>query len=246
MRIASTAHTRVKRVRNWLFMAGILILIAIVLIAIGMLMLVVPFVIPTNPQFGTYQFIRSACIVAGLIIGLAGVATLIRALTFRTENFPALQVGDILKQTLDERYTYIRNFNRREIGYIDAMLVGPPGVLVCRILDREGVFYNEAAKWMEQDGPNWKTMSWSPTREVVDDIKALSKNLQENQFNDVPVYGIIIFVKPSPILEFSLSNPSVPVVYKESIIPALRTNYFAENRLTESLSARIVNHLLTN
>jgi hypothetical protein len=120
-------------------------------VAIGVLLFVVPFSAPSNPGYGTYLFIRGAVVVFGILIILVAAGMALRALTWKTDNDLALVTGRFLEQYLNDRYTFIRNISKREIGYVDAVLVGPPGVLVFRILDTRGVFANEGPNWLKQN-----------------------------------------------------------------------------------------------
>src|SRR5262249_51183545 len=84
----------------------------------------------------------------GVIVVIVGFGFLIRGQTYRIENNLALMVAEVLARELDASYTFIRNVNRRPLGYIDAVLVGPPGALVFRITDQNGIFLNEGADWL--------------------------------------------------------------------------------------------------
>ena len=132
----------------------------------------------------------------GIVVIIIAIIIGIRALTRRKENDLALLTGDVLNQSnyFDGRYSYIRNINRSGLNYIDAVLLGPPGALVFRILNNSGNYANEAANWLKQNKQGeWLPFSTNPTKEAVDDIQHLRDFLTKNRLESVPVFGIIVF-----------------------------------------------------
>ena len=89
----------------------------------------------------------SPLILAGFIAVIVGIVFIVRALTLQKDNPLAYAVGEALSQFLDNRYTYLRNVSKRGVGYIDAVLIGPPGALVLRIVDYRGTWINERGEW---------------------------------------------------------------------------------------------------
>jgi hypothetical protein len=112
------------------------------------------------------------------------------------ENQGALAVAEVLGRELDGSFTLLRNVSRRGLGYIDAVLVGPPGVLVFRILETPGIFRNEGADWLERKGGQTFVLSrLNATRECVTDVYALRKYLAKSGLAQVPVFGIVVFTQ---------------------------------------------------
>ena len=169
-------------------------------------------------------------IVLGTIVTLAGVGVMVRGLTYRTENLPALSVADVLGRELDDRYTLIRNVSRRGLGYIDAVLVGPSGALVFRILDQPGDYSNEGADWLERKGGRTYVISkLNPTRECVTDIYALRKYLARLNLGDVPVYGVVVFTNSQT--QLTSRQSVVPIAALRTLTTVLRRDYLAEDRI---------------
>jgi hypothetical protein len=167
---------------------------------------------------------------AGIIVLLVGVGVMVRGLTYRTENLPALAVADVLGRELDDRYTLIRNVSRRGLGYIDAVLVGPPGALVFRILDQPGDFSNEGADWLERRGGRTYVISkLNPTRECVTDIYALRKYLARLGLGEVPVYGVVVFTNSQT--QLTSRQSVVPIAALRTLTTVLRRDYLAEDRV---------------
>src|SRR5258707_4658843 len=169
-------------------------------------------------------------IAIGSLIVLAGVGTMARGLTYRMENQPALAVADVLTRELDERFTLIRNVSRRGLGYIDAVLVGPPGALVFRIYDLPGDYSTEGADWLERKGGRTFVLSkLNLTRECVTDIYALRKFLARLGLSDVPVYGVVVFTNSQ--VQLSARQPVVPIAALRTLTTVLRRDYLAEDRI---------------
>ncbi len=244
MRNIAPARALARRARQYLQLAIILVVIGFFLGAVGLFLYVVQLVPGPNVP-GWYQATRTALLIAGVLIALGGIGAAIRALTRRTENDAALITGNFLAEQLDARYTFIRNINPPGVAYIDAVLVGPPGVLVFRILDNDGVFANETANWLERK-PNgeWLPARISPTREVVDDIQLVRDFLARRKLADVPVYGAIVFTKDAPLVSVTAKEPVVPITLLPSIITNLGDNYLAKERIPQEMVSAVVRVIL--
>src|SRR5258708_33716691 len=72
----------------------------------------VAFLLFSNSVFG-YGLVA----LGGLII-LVGIGFMVRGLTFRLENQPALAVADVLGRELDSRFWLSRNVSRAGLGYM--------------------------------------------------------------------------------------------------------------------------------
>ena len=189
-------------------------------------------VVPSNPDFELYDLVRKGLIVFGAVIILIGIGLIVRALTWKTDNSLAEATGNELAQYLDERYTFIRNISKLAIGYVDAVLVGPPGVLVFRILDNEGVYFNEGVDWLiQKEKGEWATVDLDPTREAVADIKKIREYLTKSGLKNIPVFGVVVFLNDPPLLQFSTQEALVPVSYLSEISFSLNDNYFAKDRM---------------
>ena len=190
------------------------------------------------------NIIGYALIAVGTVIVLIGVGVMARGLTYRMENQPALAVADVLTKELDERYTLIRNVSRRGLGYIDAVLVGPPGALVFRIYDLPGDLSNEGADWLERKGGRTYVVSkLNLTRECVTDIYALRKFLAKLNLSDVPVYGVVVFTNSQ--VQLSARQPVVPITALRTLTTILRRDYLAEDRIPSAMVESTVQAIYT-
>lgn len=195
--------------------------------------------------FGLFvSIVLSSTIVGVLLLGVSGILVLlgivliIRGLTLRRDNDEARMVADVLGQELDQRYTYIRNIGRRGLGYIDALLVGPPGALVFRITNATGSFLNERADWLEQTSGRSFRLRHNFTRECAVDIHALRDYLAKRGLEMVPVYGTIVFVNPQT--QISTRQPVIPVAQLSTLKTVLQRDYLAQDRISPELVQKTV------
>jgi hypothetical protein len=180
----------------------------------------------------------------GGIVVLVGIGFLVRGLTLRTENQPALAVAEVLGRDLDDRFTFIRNVSRRGLGYIDAVLVGPPGALVFRIVEKPGIYRNEGSDWLERrSGQTFVLSQLNPTRECVTDVYALRRYLAKHNLSTVPVFGIVVFTDPR--VELAARQPIVPIAELRTLTTALRRDYLTEDRIDGDTVAAAVKVIYT-
>lgn len=231
-----------RRTRQLLTLAFVIAAVGLFIAVAGLALVVVPVVGPASPSYGLFTAVRVGILLLGIIIFLVAVGLSARALTLRKDNDLAMVVGRFLGNYLDDRYHFIRNVNQRGLGYVDAILVGPPGALVFRILDERGVYTNEGANWLKQEGrPNaWVKAKIDPTRECVQDIKKLREYLAERKLDAVPVYGVIVFVREPPQLQLIPREPVVPISTLRALLPNLNGNYLARERTDSARISAVV------
>jgi hypothetical protein len=212
-----------RRSRQLLQWGFIVFAVGALVTVLGLLFTTIRLIPTIHPLFGFYNFVTNLVYAIGLIIIAASLVLVVRAFTRRKENDLALITGNVINQSgyFDGRYSFIRNVNRTGLGYIDAVLIGPPGVLVFRILDNRGNFANEAANWMSQNADgSWAPARISPTRECVDDIQHVRQYLTRHTLGSVPVFGLIVF---------TAGETSVRIAEKESIVPITHLNTVVQN-----------------
>lgn len=247
MRNLVTARALARRSRNLLLAAILVILLGVLAITTGLVMRLIPFVISSHPNFGLYTTVHQALVGVGGMIILIGLLMILRALTWKRENPIATQIGRVLAQelNLDDRYTYIPNLSRRAIGYVDAVLIGPPGLLVFRITEKGGTFFNEGSVWMKQrDKGNWSPLRWSPTKEVIADVNKIRAYLQNRNISQIPVFPVIVFVEDQPETRITTEKPTVPVLQPHELAYGLSNTYFGQTDRIEQLVANKVTDTL--
>ena len=233
-----------RRSRDFLIAAAVVFLLGATLAIVGLTLHVINVVVPSNPGYDVYDLTRKAVLSGGGGLMFVSLLMALRAVTWKTDNLLAKAVGDELSQYLDKHFVYVRNISKRSIGYVDAVLISRHGVLVFRISDREGVFFNEKGEWLiQKDKGEWKPMRWNPTREVVADVKAIREYLADYKLNDIPVYGVVVFTKDNPITQFTVQEPVVQVSYASDLSFSLQNTYFAKDRLDAETVQQVVNLL---
>jgi hypothetical protein len=229
-----------RRRQGALLLATVLILVLGILSAIlGQFFRTVPLVVADNPNYGFYQFSQTALLVLGFIMITVAVLMGIRAFTWKQDNDIAFEVGQVLSNELrlDDRYVYIRNLSRMSIGYVDAVLVGPPGILVFRVTEKGGTFFNQGAKWMrQQDKGQWQSLNWSPTAEVVIDMKKVREFLQTKGLAQIPIFGVVMFTENAPATRVTTENHAVPVMQPQELAYGLEDSYFAQRDRLDQLT----------
>jgi hypothetical protein len=242
MRNVVPSRALVRRSRQLLQFALLAITAGIFFALVGMAFYAVPLFSTGSTLYSIFDFGRAALFYGGIVLVIVGGLMVARAFTWKTENDLARQTGETLAPLLDERYTFIRNISKRQLGYIDAALVGPPGILVLRIVDYQGHFLNEAGKWLKADKKGrWKPMRANPTQDVVKDIQALRRYLAaRNLPDDLPVFGIVVFVKDDPIAHLTLKEPVVRATHLSSLHNRLQSGYLAQDRIEPGLAAAVV------
>lgn len=231
-----------RRSRQLLQVAGMVVAGGVLVAVIGLGMYVVPLAVQGNSIFPFYNFMRGALLFGGAVIAVVGLVLGARAYFTRVDNDLAREVGMYLEQHFNRQYWFVRNVNKSGLGYIDAVLVGPPGVLVFRILNNEGSFRNDRADWLMQNSRGeWVPARIDPTREDIVDIKAMREFLARHNLYEIPVYGIVVFTKNPALVQISAKDPAVPLSHLALLHENLRDNYLArEKRIEDETVMQIV------
>jgi Nuclease-related domain len=220
------------------------VFVTVISLAIGTIRLLPP----SHPLYQLYTLGANILFWTGIIVLVIGIAMLIRALTRRRENDLALMTGDALVQSgyFDAHYTFIRNINRSGLGYIDAVLIGTPGVLVFRILNATGAYANEGANWLKQNAKQeWMPFRINPTRETVEDIQSVRQYLAKNKLSDVQVFGIIVFTAEEQDVQVFEKESVVPVTLLHSLVENLGKQYLTKtDRVTPQMVVAVRRLLL--
>ena len=233
-----------RRSRDFLLAAAVVFLIGAALAAAGIALHVFSLVVPFNRGFAFYDLARKAMLSLGAGLACLSMLMALRAAAWKTDNALAWQLGELLAAALDRRFVFIRNISQRSLGYIDAALVSQHGVLVLRITQRKGVFYNEKGQWLRRARRgNWRPLRWNPTRDVVNDVLRLKEYLTDFQLEPVPVFAAVVFMRDAPDVEFTMKEPAVPAVYASRLIHSLQDSYFAQSRLDAATVQQVVNLL---
>ncbi|MEZ4671646.1 MAG: nuclease-related domain-containing protein [Anaerolineae bacterium] len=221
-------NRRTTQLLQWAF---IVLAVGALLVVIGLLLTTILLIPRIHPLFALYDLVGKGLIIIGGLGVVAAAVMSLRAFTRRKENDLALLTGDVLNQSnsFDGRYSFIRNINRPGLGYIDAVLLGPPGALVFRILDTAGNLANESAHWMIQGKDDqWAPFPINPTKQAVDDIQAIRNYLTKKGLGEVPVFGIIVFTAGPGAVKIAEKEPVVPISHLHSLVQNLSKQYLTK------------------
>lgn len=236
-----------RRSRQLLQIAFIVLAVGALMVVVGALLTTILLIPRTHQLFGLYELTGNGLIFLGAIVILGSIVTFIRALTRRKENDLAFLTGDVLNESayFDGRYSFIRNINRSGLGYIDAVLIGPPGALVFRILSNTGNYANEVANWLQQNSQGeWLPFTRNPTKEAVDDIQHLRDYLLRNRLETVPVFGIIVFTAGPGAVQIAEKDPVVPISHLHSLLQNLGEQYLTKQDRIPQETVTAVRRLL--
>ena len=201
----------------------------------------VPIAAPGSSNAATIRTVTDIMQFIGVLVAVIGFAAVIRGLTFRRSNPLAEKVGTVLAKALDDEYTFITSINTFRLGYIDAVLVGPPGVLVFRIVARSGTFLHEGEKWLKP-GPDgtWLPAGLRASRDCIVDMRAVKNHLTRNNIPSDAIFGVAVLIGDARITE---KTPVIPGVTLDGLLERLRNGYMAKPRLDPALATAIVSLL---
>jgi hypothetical protein len=225
MQNINPSYSITRRGRFYLFMGSVGLFGGLIAITLSILFIYFP--LWETVLFTLFQILL---FLVGLAMIGAGGLGIYRGLTLQKDNPIARAVGEGLSHFLDNRYTYLRNVSKRRVGYIDAVLVGPPGALVFRIVDYAGTWINERADWIVQaKAGRLRPAKTNPTRECVHDVYALRKFLARHGLERVPVYGIVVFTSPNVSLK--AEGPIVPISEIPTLYRIMSRDYLSDERV---------------
>lgn len=233
----------VNRRGRFYFLLGLFVaLIGLISIALGVLLFALPLL------GDSLSSPAALCLLAlGLPATGGGAFAVFRGSTLKKDNQLAYDVGESMRSFLgsDARYTFIRNISKRSVGYIDAVLVGPPGVLVFRTVDYKGEWINERAEWkIRTQNGRLRQSSNNPTRECARDVYALRKFFESESLTRVPVYGVVVFTAEQSKVKLVGQAPVVPIAEKHTLFAVLSQDYLKEERINSPQIRKTVDVLI--
>ena len=158
MQNVAPTHRLNRRSRDFLIAAAVVFLIGAALAVAGISLHVFSLVVPSNRGFAVYDLTRKSLMSLGAGVAFISMLMALRAVSWKTDNALAWQLGELLAQELDRQFVFIRNISERSLGYIDAALVSKHGVLVLRITKRKGEYYNVGGG-LAAARPQWQVAS---------------------------------------------------------------------------------------
>ncbi len=233
-----------RRSRDLLLAAGLVFLLGAASAVAGITLHVISLVVPFNPGYAIYDLTRKSLLIIGILVTVVAILMALRAVTWKTDNKNARQLGQMLAPQLGHQYVFIRNISKRALGDLDAALVSQHGVLALRINRRKGEYFNEGGQWLKRRRKGkWRPLRWNPTREIAATAVKLKNFLKDYDLPGIPVFAAVVFLRDAPDVSFKLQQPAVPVNYASDFVASLRDSYFAEDRLNAETVQEVVNLL---
>lgn len=233
----------VNRRGRFYFLLGLFVtLIGLIAVALGILLIVLPILGETLSSPAAL-----CLLVLGIPASAGGLFAMFRGTTLKKDNLLAYDIGESMRSFLgsDARYTFVRNVSKRRVGYIDGILVGPPGVLVFRTVDYKGEWINERAEWkIRTKNGRLRQASNNPTRECAKDVYALRKFFEQESLTRVPVYGVVVFTAEQSQVKLVGQAPVIPIAEKHTLFAVLSQNYLKEERINSPQIRKTVDILI--
>ncbi|HID54850.1 MAG TPA: NERD domain-containing protein [Anaerolineae bacterium] len=111
---------------------------------------------------------------------------------------------------LDKRWTIYRNLQLPDSkADLDAVLVGPPGVLVIEIKAYTGSFKVNGDRWHYRRAGRWYQNDKSPLRQALANKRRLNAYLAQNNLSEIPVDTAVILGRDPDYIHFH--KPVIPV-----------------------------------
>ncbi len=244
MRNQAPKQTLVRRSYQLMQFAVLFASAGIFFSIVGLALYAVPLTSESSGSFAAYNLLRGVILFAGVTLGVTGIGMAIRAVTWKTDNDLAKLTGDALKPLFNDKYSFIRNISKRGLGYIDAVMIGPEGLLVFRILDLKGEYLNEGEQWLKARRGQWQPMASNPTQNVLEDMENLNAYLAERGLPNFPIFGVVLFTRNEPELLLRQKPPNrIPALYLRDFQSGLQQTYFATHRIDDDIARRVYNLL---
>ncbi len=154
----------------------------------------------------------------GLLKMVAGVVFSDRLLEEGAADYKSFAQGERGEETviaelancLDKRWTIYRNLQLPgSKADLDAVIVGPPGVLVIEIKAYSGSFKINGDRWHYRRAGRWYLSNKSPLRQALANKRRLNAYLVQNNLSEIPVDTAVILGRDPDYIHFH--KPIIPV-----------------------------------
>jgi hypothetical protein len=138
-----------------------------------------------------------------------------------------------LKRLLDKRWKLFRNVVvPGSDADIDAVLVGPQGVLAFEIKAYSGNFRVRGSQWHYRASGGWRPMDVNPIKQAAWNRQRLARYLNDKHRNEeVPVSAMIVLGREPQNIQ--LFKPSVYIVPRVGLLERSLTSYLAQSPLPD-------------
>ena len=233
MRTLSLGGAYSRRIRERMQKVSLIVIGGSFLAFMGLTLSVVPLVGREGQFANLYRSIQQGVLFAGISLALLGVFFAWSTFRKRAEYDITNLIIQQCREHFDSRYTLVIKLKSREMRGVDALLAGPPGLLMIRLLDIKGDIYNERGYWLQasQRG-EFAPLSSNPTRDLLRDIHHLQGKLNQEGIDGFPIFGTIVFTSPISDLRYHSSQEIIPVSHLSTLYDDLQNGYLRRERVT--------------
>ncbi len=151
--------------------------------------------------------------------------------TFAKGERGEVEVVAELKRLLDKRWKLFRNvIVPGSDADIDAVLVGPQGVLAFEIKAYSGNFRVRGSQWHYRTGGGWRPMDVNPIKQAAWNRQRLARYLNDKHSNEEITVSVMIVLGREP-QNIQLIKPSVYIVRRLGLLERSLTPYLAQPAL---------------
>ncbi len=234
MQSDAISRERAQRAQRRIATGCLAVLAALVLIAFGVVLILLPLfegVVQTLVNVGAFLF--------GGILLLIGAFLFGSGLAASTADLKGARLAQVLSSVLDANHTLLREPARGGLdARLDALIIGPGGVMAIKQVDDAGIFRCEGDLWLQRlPGKDFQIWDRNPTREFVQEIDRLRAYLNKRGLNNVPLTTLIVFTNPHA--EISARAPAIPIAPLFTLPVELRNGYLLSPRIDEETQRRV-------
>lgn len=195
---------------------------------------VIPLVGREGSLANIYTLTTQSVFILGVITALIGLWILGRAYQRkRNDEFLANVIAQKLCLEFDSRFTLVSNINNQGLRGVDAVIAGPPGLLVLRFLNHNGSLFQERGYWLIQGTKgDLRPLKNNLTKELLSDILRIKSRLDDKKLLGFPLFGAVLSVNSSDVLQYHSNGEIFPLVFSSSIAERLQQQYLSRDRVT--------------
>ncbi|MCY4008591.1 MAG: response regulator [Anaerolineaceae bacterium] len=234
-----------REAKKLLQVASLAILGGSFVLLVGLALSVIPLIGREGSFAELYHILQQALILAGLLSAVCGLWFLLRANQRRkTDDLLAQEVFQTLARNLDARFSFISSSQIRSVCGIDALMIGPPGLLIFKFLHLNGQLYQERGHWLTQNRKGELIpLKNNPTQELLSDMNHIQQRLDGQGLSDFPIFGAILSLNDSDQLQYHANEEIFPLVFAPSLNERLKQSYFFRDRITLRAAGKLLEHL---
>lgn len=234
MQTDAISRERARRAQRRMATGCITALAALVLIAFGVVLVLLPLF-----EGALQTLINVIAFALGGALLLVGIYYFTSGMAIPTADARSARLAQVLSGVLDQNHILVRDpapagLNAR----LDAVVIGPSGIMVFKVVDEPGIFRCEGDLWLQRaPGKDFQLWRRNPTREFLAELDQLRAYLNKRSLNNVPLSTLIVFTDPHT--EISARAPAIPVTTLFNMPTELRNGYLLRPRIDEELTRRV-------